>query len=184
MAVLHYDGLIAAFLTASGGSVRSGVEATVWTAKSGGTQLLDIVDEYGGTGGKIRTGPDGRFAFEVTFPDGSEQAVVWIDLGVGQRWSFHCLETAIASSSGLLPVITGERPFLMGIGGEAVWTNPLPEDVGAAPADAIETHEEALNPHPQYIRFANLTTAVGFWSVPSGDPFPSSAPDGDYMIYG
>lgn len=93
MAVLQFNGMLAVSLSVGGGSVSSSLPATVWSAEESGTQLLDLVDHFGGTGGQVKPGPAGRFKFDVTYPDGSELALVWLDFGVGGRWPFRALES-------------------------------------------------------------------------------------------
>lgn len=184
MATLHYEGLIGISLAVSSATIKSGMAATVWTAKTGGTQLLDIIDESGGVGGTVRSGPDGRYQFQVIYPDGEESAVVWLDFGVGQRWPFRCLEMAISSNSGVVPVGGEVREVLMRTAPTEVgWGSLGADDVGADPAGAVSDHEARLDPHPQYARFVGQATGARFWG---GNTFPTAADgaqDGDYLFY-
>jgi len=86
MTVLHYNGMLGVFLTTSGGTVAVGLPATVWDTEEGGTQILTVTDEYGGTGGTVKSGPVGRMKFTVAYTDGQEVPTVWLDFGVGGRW--------------------------------------------------------------------------------------------------
>lgn len=139
MAVVNFNGMLAVALSVGGTLATTSLPATVWTAETGGTQVLDIVDHYGGTGGTVTPGPGGRFKFDATFEDGSEFSLVWLDFGVGGRWPFRGLQAygpqgpqgdPGPAGSGLpfpLPSGTAEDgsiPVLTAGGTATVWTDP------------------------------------------------------------
>jgi glycerophosphoryl diester phosphodiesterase len=80
-----------AVVTDSDGDIQAARSATVWTAKSGGSQVTDILTLAGvPTGGNVVTDSLGRLAFQG--PD-SVTATLWWDSAGGTRWAVLPTET-------------------------------------------------------------------------------------------
>jgi glycerophosphoryl diester phosphodiesterase len=78
-------------VTDADGDIQTGRSGTVWTAKSGGSQITDILTLAGTpTGGNVVTDSLGRLAFQG--PDGVT-ATMWWDTGGGTRWAVLPTET-------------------------------------------------------------------------------------------
>ncbi|MFF9624293.1 glycerophosphodiester phosphodiesterase [Streptomyces griseosporeus] len=78
-------------VTDSAGNAIVGRPGTVWTARTGGSQVTDILTLAGAaTGGTVTTDSKGRIAFQG--PDGAT-ATYWWDGGDGTRWAVLPTET-------------------------------------------------------------------------------------------
>src|SRR5690606_25909380 len=78
-------------VTDAAGNVVSSRPGTVWTARTGGSQVTDILTLAGtATGGTVTTDSKGRIAFQG--PDGAT-ATLWWDGGDGTRWAVLPTET-------------------------------------------------------------------------------------------
>lgn len=83
MARRTFGGTAADFLTDSRGNVESGGTGTVWTARTGGTQITDLLDANGAavTTVSALASPEGMVLFSG--PDDGT-SVVWVDFGGGR----------------------------------------------------------------------------------------------------
>jgi len=83
MARRTFGGTAADFLTDSRGNVESGGVGTVWTARTGGTQITDLLDANGApvTTVSALASPEGMVLFSG--PDDGT-SVVWVDFGGGR----------------------------------------------------------------------------------------------------
>jgi hypothetical protein len=70
------------FTLTSGGRVVAGATATVWTARTGGTQITDLTDVDGGAITSVTSDADGGIRFYGV--DGDKDAY-WLDTGTGAR---------------------------------------------------------------------------------------------------
>lgn len=85
MARSVYGGRGGDFVTSTSGALMPGDTGTVWTAKTGGTQVTDLLAEDGSalaTAGTIVAGAHGEVTFQG--PDGTTSGL-WVDFGGGIR---------------------------------------------------------------------------------------------------
>jgi hypothetical protein len=152
-------------------SAPPGGGGTVWTAKTGGTQIVDLVDDNrsGATDGFVSTDAFGELAFH--YPnDGTAEA--WVDFGFGRFFvqssdasdRIAALEAAIATmlTSGMFGVATTGVPGPLDAS-SLVPATQIPTGVGgfaSLGAGGVVSESEIGGEFPAYIQY------------PSGGPWP------------
>lgn len=82
MARLLYGGSPADFTTDGGGRIVPNVALTVWTARTGGTEVTDLLDIDSQAIDELRSGADGSVLF---YGPNNVDTTLWLDSGTGPR---------------------------------------------------------------------------------------------------
>ena len=102
MARNMYGATSADFTLTAGGRVVPGAVLTVWTARTGGTQVTDLLDADSVACTTVTSGADGSVAYYG--PD-DDRSTHWADSGQGARVAINLAEPVPTTPA----VITGEQ---------------------------------------------------------------------------
>ena len=98
MARLLYGGTPADFAVSTSGLPVSGAVLEVWSARTGGTQIVDLTDMDDAACTEVTSDSSGLVAFHG--PDG-ETGVLWVDSGVGSRLAIRPTDPPAAAVTGV-----------------------------------------------------------------------------------
>ena len=101
MARNMYGATSADFTLTSGGRVVPGATLTVWTARTGGTQVTDLLDADSVACTTVTSGADGSVVF---YGPNNEKSTLWLDSGQGSRIAVRPVD--ITGETGATPALT------------------------------------------------------------------------------
>ena len=101
MARNMYGATSADFTLTAAGRVVPGATLTVWTARTGGTQVTDLLDVTSVACTTVTSGADGSVVF---YGPNNEKATLWLDSGQGSRIAVRPVD--ITGETGATPALT------------------------------------------------------------------------------
>ena len=101
MARNMYGATSADFTLTAGGRVVPGATLTVWDARTGGTQVTDLLDVNSVACTTVTSGADGSVVF---YGPNNEKATLWLDSGQGSRVGVRPVD--ITGETGATPALT------------------------------------------------------------------------------
>ena len=101
MARNMYGATSADFTLTAGGRVVPGATLTVWSARTGGTQVTDLLDATSVACTTVTSGADGSVVF---YGPNNEKSTLWLDSGQGSRIAVRPVD--ITGETGATPALT------------------------------------------------------------------------------
>lgn len=101
MARNMYGATSADFTLTAGGRVIPGATLTVWSARTGGTQVTDLLDVDSVACTTVTSGADGSVVF---YGPNNEKSTLWLDSGQGSRIAVRPVD--ITGETGATPALT------------------------------------------------------------------------------